>query len=145
VLNHTYSGDRGEEEALRAVLRHPLCTIETDTFITHDGHQNPAAYGTFPRALSTYVKAGLFSLEEAVHKMTGAAAERLNWKDRGWVRTGCAADLVILDLARLQDTATFDQPTLFPAGIEHVFINGQHVLNDGRYDPQARAGRVLRN
>ncbi|HEX7408751.1 MAG TPA: amidohydrolase family protein, partial [Candidatus Binatia bacterium] len=63
VLNHTYSGDRGEEEALQAVLRHPLCTIETDTFVTHDGHQNPAAYGTFPRVLSTYVKAGLFSLE----------------------------------------------------------------------------------
>jgi N-acyl-D-aspartate/D-glutamate deacylase len=144
VLNHTYSGDRGEEEALQAVLRHPLCTIETDTFVTHDGHQNPAAYGTFPRVLSTYVKAGLFSLEEAVHKMTGAAAERLNWKDRGWVRAGCAADLVILDLARLQDTATFDQPTLFPAGIEHVFINGQHVLNGNRYNAHARAGRVLR-
>jgi N-acyl-D-aspartate/D-glutamate deacylase len=144
VLNHTYSGDPGEEEPLRDVLRHRLCTIETDTFITHGGHQNPAAYGTFPRVLSTYVKQGLFSLEEALHKMTGAAAERLQWKDRGWVRRGCAADLVVLDLARLQDTATFDDPACFPIGIEHVFINGRHVLDGARYDAQARAGRVIR-
>ena len=144
VLIHTYSGDRGEEEALRAVLAHPLCLIETDTFVTRDGHQNPASYGTFPRALSTYVKAGLFSLEEAVRKMTGGAAERLGWKDRGWVRTGCAADLVVLDTATLQDTATFEEPARFPLGIERVFINGRPVLDGGRYDAGARAGRVLR-
>ncbi len=145
VLNHTYSGDRGEEEPLRAVLRHPLCTIETDTFVTHNGHQNPASYGTFPRVLSTYVKAGLFSLEEALYKMTGAAAERLQWRDRGWVRTGCAADLLVVDLARLQDRATFDEPTRFPLGIDHVFINGRHVLDGDRYDASARAGTVIRN
>jgi N-acyl-D-aspartate/D-glutamate deacylase len=145
VLIHTYSGDDdGEEPALQSVLRHPLCTIETDTLVTHDGHQNPASYGTFPRVLSTYVKAGLFTLEEAVHKMTGAAAERLRWKDRGWVRRGCAADLVVLDRARLQDTATFDEPARFPTGIEHVFINGRHVVDRDRYHAGARAGRVLR-
>jgi len=144
VLIHTYSGDRGDESALRAVLQHPLCTIETDTFVTHEGHQNPASYGTFPRILSTYVKEGLFSLEAAVHKMTGAAAARLNWKDRGWVRQGCAADLVVLDGASLQDTATFAEPARFPAGIDHVFINGKHVVDGERYDPSAKAGRVLR-
>jgi N-acyl-D-aspartate/D-glutamate deacylase len=144
VLIHTYSGDRGEEDALRAVLRHPLCSIETDTFVTAAGHQNPASYGTFPRVLSTYVDAGLFPLETAVHKMTGAPAERLRWTDRGWVRPGCAADLVVLDRARLRDTATFDDPARFPIGIEHVLINGRHVMNGGRYDPDASAGRVLR-
>lgn len=144
VLIHTYSGDNGDEEPLRAVLRHPLCTIETDTFVTREGHQNPASYGTFPRVLSTYVKEGLFTLEEAVHRMTGAPAERLNWKDRGWVKKGCAADLVVLDTERLQDTATFRQPSRFPTGIEHVFINGQHVLDGERYDAGMRAGRVLR-
>jgi len=145
VLIHTYSGDRDDEGALRAVLRHPLCTIETDTFVTGEGHQNPASYGTFPRVLSTYVKEGLFTLETAVHKMTGAAAERLNWKDRGWVRKGCAADLVVLDGATLQDTATFAEPARFPTGIEHVFINGKHVVNGERYDVTALAGRVLRS
>ena len=144
VLIHTYSGDRGEEEALRAVLAHPQCLIETDTFVTRDGHQNPASYGTFPRALSTYVAAGLFSLEEAVRKMTGGAAERFGWKDRGWVRTGCAADLVVLDTATLKDTATFEDPARFPLGIERVFINGRPVIDGERYDAGARAGRVLR-
>jgi len=144
VLIHTYSGDRGEEEALRAVLAHPLCLIETDTFVTREGHQNPASYGTFPRALSTYVKEGLFSLEEAVRKMTGAAAERLGWKDRGWVRPAYAADLVVLDAATLRDTATFEEPARFPLGIERVFINGRAVIEDGRYDAAARAGRVVR-
>lgn len=145
VLIHTYSGDRGEEDALRAVLAHPQCLIETDTFVTRDGHQNPASYGTFPRALSTYVKAGLFTLEEAVRKMTGGAAERLGWKERGWVRPGCAADLVVLDAATLEDTATFDEPARFPLGIAHVLVNGRAVIDDGRYDAGARAGRVLRS
>jgi N-acyl-D-aspartate/D-glutamate deacylase len=144
VLNHTYSGDGPEEDALRAVLRHPLCTIETDTFVTTAGHQNPATYGTFPRVLSTYVHAGLFTLEEAVHRMTGAAAARLHWRQRGWVRAGCAADLVVLDAGQLRDTATFAQPACFPLGIEHVFINGRHVLAGDRYDAAARAGQVLR-
>ena len=144
VLNHTYSGHEGREEALRRVLAHPLCTIETDTFLTDHGHQNPASFGTFPRVLSTYVDAGLFSLEEAVRKMTGAVAERLRLSDRGFVREGLAADLVLLEPARLRDTATFEKPATFPTGIEHVWINGAHVLDGARYDARAAAGRVLR-
>jgi N-acyl-D-aspartate/D-glutamate deacylase len=145
VLNHTYSGDAGDEDALRAVLAHPLCTIETDTILTDQGHQNPASFGTFPRVLSTYVDAGLFSLEEAVRKMTGAAAERLGWRDRGTVRRGAAADLVVFDPARLRDTASFEVPAQAPEGIEHVLVNGAPVLDTGRYDARARAGAVLRS
>jgi N-acyl-D-amino-acid deacylase len=144
VLNHTYSGGDGEEEALRTVLAHPLCTIETDTFLTHDGHQNPASYGTFPRILHTYVRAGLFSLEEAVRKMTGGAAERLGWTDRGEIRVGCAADLVVFDPETLRDTATFEQPAQFPTGIERVFINGVQVVAGERYLSGAGAGVVIR-
>jgi len=144
VLNHTYSGRGEEEDALRRVLAHPLCTIETDTFLTAHGHQNPASYGTFPRVLSTYVRAGLFPLEEAVRKMTGAAAERLGWKDRGWVRPGCAADLVVFDPARLRDTATFERPAQLPEGIERVFVNGVQVVEGATYRAGAAAGRVLR-
>jgi N-acyl-D-amino-acid deacylase len=145
VLIHTYSGHDGEETALRRVLAHPLCTIETDTFVTAHGHQNPASYGTFPRVLHTYVELGLFSLSEAVRKMTGGAAERLGWKDRGFLRSGCAADIVVLDPATLRDTASFAQPARFPLGIEHVFINGAHVLHGAQYDARAGAGRVLRS
>jgi len=145
VLNHTYSGHEGTEDALRRVLAHPLCTIETDTFLTAHGFQNPASYGTFPRVLHTYVREGLFPLEEAVRKMTGAAAERLGWRDRGFVRSGCAADLVVLDPGRLRDTADFATPASYPDGIEHVLINGRHVVDGGRYDAQAAAGKVLRS
>lgn len=144
VLIHHYSGAPGREEALRAVIAHPLCTIETDTFLTRRGHQNPASYGTFPRVLGSLVRAGLFGLEEAVHRMTGAAAERLGLRDRGVVRPGAAADLVVFDPARLRDEATFAEPARFPTGIEHVFINGRHVLEGERYDAGALAGRVLR-
>jgi N-acyl-D-aspartate/D-glutamate deacylase len=144
VLIHKYSGASDDEEALRAVLAHPLCTVETDTMLTRQGHQNPASYGTFPRALSTYVREGLFSLEEAVYRMTGASADRLDWTDRGWVREGCAGDLVVLDLGTLRDMATFEEPTRFPVGVDHVFINGRHVVNGERYDSEARAGQLLR-
>lgn len=144
VLNHTYSGHEGEEDALRAVLAHPLCSIETDTFITDRGHQNPASYGTFPRVLHTYVREGLFSLEEAVHKMTGAPAARLGLSDRGTLRAGSAADLVVLDPETLEDRATFETPDAGPRGIPTVVIGGVPVLDEGRYDATARAGRVLR-
>jgi len=145
VLNHTYSGGEGDETALHRVLAHPLCTIETDTFVTAHGHPNPATYGTFPRVLSTCVAAGLFSFEEAVHRMTGAAAARLGFTDRGTVRSGAAADLVVLDPGQLADRATFERPDRFPDGIEDVFVNGAPVLAGGRYDPDARAGHVLRS
>jgi N-acyl-D-aspartate/D-glutamate deacylase len=144
VLIHKYSGAKDDEEALRAVLAHPLCTVETDTMLTKQGHQNPASYGTFPRALSTYVREGLFSLEEAVYRMTGASAERLEWTDRGWVREGCAADLVVLDPGTLQDTASFEEPTRFPVGIDHVFINGRHVVYGESYASEARSCHLLR-
>jgi N-acyl-D-aspartate/D-glutamate deacylase len=144
VLIHKYSGGDGDERALEAVLAHPLCSIETDTFLTKHGHQNPASFGTFPRVLHTYVERGLFTLEEAVRKMTGAPAERLGWTERGFVKRGAAADLVVLDPAMLADTATFTTPAAFPRGIDHVFVNGRHVVDGARYDARARAGRVLR-
>jgi N-acyl-D-amino-acid deacylase len=144
VLIHKYSGSADDERALETVLAHKLCTIETDTFVTACGHQNPASYGTFPRVLSTYVKRGLFTLEEAVRKMTGAAAERLQWTDRGFVRKGCAADLVLLDAGTLEDTATFEEPAKFPLGIDVVMVNGRCVVDGGKYEAGAKAGRVIR-
>lgn len=144
VLLHNYSGASDDEQALRAVLAHPLCTIETDTCLTEHGHQNPASYGTFPRVLSTYVDAGLFTFEEAVRKMTGAAAERLGWTDRGVVREGAVADLVVLDGAGLADTATFERPDSAPRGIEQVYIGGRRILDGADYDAAALAGTVIR-
>ena len=95
--------------------------------------------------LSTYVKRGLFPLEEAVRKMTGAAAERFGWTDRGLVRKGCAADLVLLDPRTLEDTATFAEPSRFPRGIELVMVGGRVVVDGDHYDAGARSGVVIRN
>ncbi|MFT4570390.1 MAG: N-acyl-D-aspartate/D-glutamate deacylase [Candidatus Binatia bacterium] len=97
------------------------------------------------RVLSTYVDVGLFEFEEAVRKMTGAPAERLGWSDRGFVRDGCAADLVVLDRAQLRDRATFESPARFPTGIEKVFVGGVLVVDGDRYDASALAGQVLRS
>jgi N-acyl-D-amino-acid deacylase len=76
--------------------------------------------------------------------MTGAPAERLGWTDRGFVRKGAAADLVVLDPATIEVRATFKEPARFPRGIDHVFIGGKHVVNEERYDAGAYAGRVIR-
>jgi N-acyl-D-amino-acid deacylase len=76
--------------------------------------------------------------------MTGAAAERLGWSERGFVRRGQAADLVIFDPARIEDRATFAEPALGPGGIDDVFVNGRAVLRAGRYDAGAKAGVVIR-
>ncbi len=145
VLIHKYSGESRDERALTAVLEHPLCSIETDTLLSSRGSQNPASYGTFPRVLSTYVERGLFTFEEAVHRMTGAPASRAGWTGRGRVAQGYAADLVVLDRAELRDMATFESPASYPAGIEHVFINGRHVLDGHTYDADAMAGQVFRS
>lgn len=75
----------------------------------------------------------------------GEAAERLGWNDRGFVREGCAADLVVLDRARLRDQASFESPDRFPTGIEKVFVNGVPVIDGDGYDANASAGRVLRS
>ncbi|MCR6030743.1 amidohydrolase family protein [Nocardioides sp. zg-579] len=105
---------------------------------------HPRGFGTFPRVLGRYVREqGLLSLPAAVHKMTGAVAERLQLPDRGVVRPGAVADLVLLDPATVVDRATFTEPTQAPVGIVQVLVNGTSVVEDGRLTG-ARPGRVLR-
>jgi len=76
--------------------------------------------------------------------MTGAPAERFGWSDRGFVREGCAADLVVLDRSRLRDQASFASPDRFPTGVDQVLVNGVPVIDGDRYDANASAGQVLR-
>jgi N-acyl-D-aspartate/D-glutamate deacylase len=85
----------------------------------------------------------LLSLEEAVRKMTSAAAERLGLRDRGLVRDGLIADLVVFDPARVRANATYDEPRRYPVGIEFVIVNGTVVVEGGRHSG-ARPGRVIR-
>ncbi len=145
IMNWNYSGRGGEETSLRKVLQHPRTCFETDTILTGNGVDNPASYGTFPRILGRYVRElKLFSLADAVHRMTGLSAGRMGLRDRGRIAQGLAADLVVFDPATVGDNTTRDAPNASPSGIEWVILNGTVVVRAGRFDRSARAGQVLR-
>jgi N-acyl-D-aspartate/D-glutamate deacylase len=94
--------------------------------------------------LGRYVRErGLLSVEEAVAKMSGRPAERLGLADRGFIRPGYAADLVLFDMETVRDRATFEQPHQYPEGIPYVMVNGQWVIYAGEHTG-ALPGRVLR-
>jgi N-acyl-D-amino-acid deacylase len=131
------------EADVRTVMSHPRTMIGTDGFPLKDGKAHPRTYGTYPRVLEHYVgHVKLFTLEEAVHRMTGLVAEKLGMTDRGVLKKGAVADVVALDPSRVHDRATFNDPHNAPEGIKHVFVNGQWTVRDGVHTG-ARAGRVL--
>ncbi|GAA1269684.1 D-aminoacylase [Saccharothrix xinjiangensis] len=134
----------GHEDNVRAIMRHPGHTGGSDGLLVGD-RPHPRAWGTFPRYLGRYVRElGVLGLEECVHHLTGRAARRLRLADRGLVREGHAADLVLFDPDTVADTATFDEPRQAAAGITHVVVNGVPVVDEGgRTD--ALPGRSLRN
>jgi N-acyl-D-amino-acid deacylase len=106
---------------------------------------HPRAYGTFPRVLGRYVREmGILTLEEAVRKMTSFPAQRLNLKDRGVVGEGMCADLVIFNYERTIDKSTYEEPSLYPEGIEYVIINGETVIENGQHTGRL-PGNVLRH
>ena len=107
------------------------------------GLPHPRAYGTHPRVLKRFVKElGALSLPEAIRRMTSWPATRMRLADRGVIREGLWADVVVFDLEAMDDRATYDEPTLFPTGIEVVLVNGVVTVEGGRHTG-ARAGRVL--
>ncbi len=130
-------------ETLRDFVRHPVGMIGTDsTFVGEK--PSPRTYGSFPRVLGQFVREeALMSLEEAVRSMTSAAADRLGLVDRGLLRDGFVADLVVFDPERVRSNATYEEPRRFPDGIEWVLVAGEVVVERGRHTG-ARSGRVLR-
>jgi N-acyl-D-amino-acid deacylase len=130
-------------ETLPHFVRHPIGMVGTDsTFLGEK--PSPRTYGSFPRILGQFVRdEQLLSLEEAVRKMTGAPAARLGLSDRGRLRDGFAADLVVFDPARVRSNATYDEPRRFPDGIEYVAVNGELVVDAGVHTG-ALPGRALR-
>jgi N-acyl-D-amino-acid deacylase len=146
MLFHSYSGAPGREGALEAVLADPHCLFETDALVRRRGHPNPAAAGTFPRLLGEFARERrLFSVEDAVRRMTSASAERFGIRDRGVLAKGKAADLVVFDPAEVADApAEAERPAGRPSGIRHVLLNGRQVVRDSAYVDGSRAGRVLR-
>jgi N-acyl-D-amino-acid deacylase len=138
VLFHEYYND----DIIDRLMRHPAAIFASDSWPEPGGHQNPAAYGTFPRFLRKARERGVVSLEEAVHKMTGAAAERFRLERRGRLREGYAADVVVFDWDQVRDGAN-QTGDAAPSGIEHVFINGQSAIEAGAIQRVRGAGEVL--
>jgi N-acyl-D-amino-acid deacylase len=130
-------------ETLRDFVRHPVGMVGTDsTFIA--AKPSPRTYGSYPRILGQFVRdERLLSLEQAIHKMTGAAAARLSLSHRGTIRDGNFADLVVFDPATVRSNATYDEPRRFPTGIDHVIVNGTLVVSTSEHTG-ATPGRGIR-
>ncbi|MGO4616882.1 amidohydrolase family protein [Nocardia sp. 2YAB30] len=138
ILQHV-----GHEENVRAIMVHPGHMGGSDALLVGN-RPHPRAWGTFPRYLGRYARdLGVLGLEECVHHLTGRPAERLRLRDRGFVRPGYAADLVVFDPATVADTATFDNPKQQARGIRHVLVNGEFAIENGAPTGHL-AGRALR-
>ena len=138
ILQHV-----GHEENVRAIMRHPSHTGGSDGILV-GGKPHPRSWGTFPRYLAHYVRElGVLDLADCVHHLTGRAARRLRLPDRGLVREGYAADLVLFDPATVRDAATFPEPRRQAEGIPYVFVNGVPVIDDA-HRTAAVPGRAIR-
>ena len=150
------------EEDIRNVLSHPRSMIGSDGYALAPygalggGRNHPRSYGTFPMVFRKYVRgvsrpelgydeaARVLSLEEAVKKMTFLPAKKLKLEDRGGIRVGCWADIVVFNPKTIADTATYLDPYRYPLGVEHVLVNGVVVIRDGEH-MGVLPGRALRS
>jgi N-acyl-D-amino-acid deacylase len=138
------------EDNLARILRWPFTSVGSDstarslTGPTAQGRPHPRTFGTFGRFLGEYVvRRKVLPLPEAISRITRRAAERFQLRDRGVLRTGAFADIVVLDLDRFRDTATYEKPFSLTKGVRHLLVNGEPVILRGR-ETGARPGRVLR-
>jgi len=138
------------ETDMRAALAHPLVMLGTDSggMAPDSGPPtagvHPRAWGSAARILGVYVRdEKLLTLEQAIRKMTSLPAQRMRLWDRGVVRPGAAADLVVFDPATIRDRSTFAEPRQYAEGVSHVAVNGRLVVDDGRIT-DARPGQALR-
>ncbi|MFE0800948.1 amidohydrolase family protein [Streptomyces sp. NPDC058812] len=138
ILQHV-----GHEENVRAIMRHRVHTGGSDG-ILQGSKPHPRAYGTFPHYLGHYVRElGVLSLEECVAHLTSRPAARLRLPDRGLVREGYRADLVLFDPATVAAGSTYENPRVLPTGVPYVLVDGRFVMEDGRRT-DVLAGRSVR-
>jgi N-acyl-D-amino-acid deacylase len=139
-----------EEADVLAAVSNPLVTYGSDSGAqAEDGplsttKAHPRAFGTFPRILAEYVRTEhTMRLEEAVRKMTSQAASRVGITDRGLLRPGMFADIVVFDPATIRDVATYESPLKYSVGVKDVFVNGRPVVRNSEITSE-RPGRALR-
>ncbi|MFI7299790.1 amidohydrolase family protein [Streptomyces sp. NPDC050121] len=138
ILQHV-----GHEENVRTIMRHRVHTGGSDGVLV-GAKPHPRAYGTFPHYLGHYARElGILSLEECVSHLTGRPAARLRLPDRGLIREGHRADLVLFDAGTVAAGSTYEAPRTLPTGIPHVLIDGRFVIEDGRRT-EVLAGRAIR-
>ncbi len=131
-----------DEPDVERVIAHPRSMIGSDG-LPHDGHPHPRLWGAFPRVFARYWRERrLFSLEQAVHKMTGMTARNFRLEGRGLLRPGACADVVVFDPARIADTATYEEPVSASVGVSAVYVNGVKAYAEGG-PVLARTGRLL--
>ena len=131
-----------KDSDIKTFYQQPWVMVSSDGGI---GSRHPRGAGTFPKVLGQFVRQqNWFTLQEAIRKMTSLPAWRLGLKDRGLIKTGYKADLVLFDPATVIDRATFQQPELIAAGINRVFVNGKEVWSDGKVTGN-RPGKPLRH
>ncbi len=140
------------EKDIETALRTPWMSLGSDASASERLHStdglglpHPRSYGNFPRVISEYVrKRGVLTLPDAIRKMTSWPATRMRQFDRGAIRTGMWADITVFDYERIQDTATYQNPTATPEGIKYVLVNGQVVIDEGRHTG-AKPGKILKS
>jgi len=135
------------EEDVRTAMQYPWVSVGSDagagSIETARGKGHPRAYGTFPRILARYVRENrVLTLENAVRRMTSLPAAKLHIERRGLLKEGCFADVVVFDLDKVEDTATYENPHQYPKGIPYVLVNGQLVVDNGEHTG-ARPGRII--
>ncbi|MBI3448022.1 MAG: amidohydrolase family protein [Acidobacteria bacterium] len=141
---HGISGDEADDSGLMSLLADPHSAFCTDANDVGRGLPHPAAYGTFPKILGEFVRGrGVLPIEEAIRKMTSYPAAILGLADRGVVRRGARADLVVFDAATIGSAATFAEPRRMADGIDLVIVNGETAVERGELRSMD-AGKVLR-
>lgn len=132
------------DDEVRQVIQSDLSVLGSDGLPSKKGKPHPRFYGSFPRLFAKFVREErALSLERAVQKVTAFPATRFGLEGRGYLKPGMYADITVFDPEQIQDTATYLEPRRYPQGISHVFVNGQHVLENGELRPKL-SGRVLR-
>jgi len=139
-----------DERDVSLALKQPWVSADNDSQgtspegILGGEHPHPRAYGTFPRILRKYVREEkVLTLEDAIRKFTALPAQRMRLTDRGVLKQGMWADVVVFDPAKIADKATFEKPNQFSEGMEYVLVNGVPVVDGGKMTG-ALPGKVLR-